>query len=79
MFLGSEEGSSETRSQIRSREYANYGEDNTNFVGKFLNKIQKEKQIVGDIIQRGGFKKDAPKRDYAELVRDFRIRPDEED
>eukprot|EP00347_Sterkiella_histriomuscorum_P014830 403359365 len=50
------------------------GQDNS-FMGKFLQKLDKEKQLQSELYSN--VKKDIPKRDYADLIRDFRI--DEEE
>ena len=44
-------------------------------MGKFLSKINKDKQIQQNLYS--AVKKEVPKRDFADLIRDFRI--DEED
>ena len=44
-------------------------------MGKFLSKLDKEKQINQNLYSN--VKKDIPKRDFADLIRDFRI--DEEE
>ena len=44
-------------------------------MSKFLSKIEKDKQLVGEMYSN--VKKDRPKANFADLIRDFRV--DEEE